>query len=307
MRRELTRVIKEHVDAAAGLTFRCVEGDNGTYYTTSPVAAGDPELCDGTRRHLEGPAKSAPWLPDRVDPEVINRFVRVRSYYEEKELLNYNMQTEVSRPLGISDQIRALIYDGKRFVGWVGVLRTDGGRYRTAQEDMLQGAIPSIRAVLTAADQMKYGAVEDGLFAVMTPEGEIEHASEAFGRWCEEDCRDYLRRRIRDIDASRDRENVQVRRGVEFRILRLDGSGMSVRYLVTVGRPELMRVCPRYWLTERQREIAEYVVAGATSREIAQTLELSPATVKTHMKNAYRRLGVSSRVELMTTLEAAGS
>lgn len=55
-------------------------------------------------------------------------------------------------------------------------------------------------------------------------------------------------------------------------------------------------------LTPRQREIAEYAIRGATSGEIARTLAISQATVRSHLKAIYTRLGVCSRVELANAL-----
>ncbi|GAA2523644.1 hypothetical protein Ahu01nite_056210 [Winogradskya humida] len=51
-------------------------------------------------------------------------------------------------------------------------------------------------------------------------------------------------------------------------------------------------------LTAQQDRIARMVAAGATNREIAQQLYLSPRTVDHHLRNVYARLGVRSRTEL---------
>ncbi|MCO5991703.1 helix-turn-helix transcriptional regulator, partial [Actinoallomurus spadix] len=51
-------------------------------------------------------------------------------------------------------------------------------------------------------------------------------------------------------------------------------------------------------LTPHQREIARLVAGGATNREIAARLVLSPRTVDHHLRNIFVRLGVRSRVEL---------
>lgn len=55
-------------------------------------------------------------------------------------------------------------------------------------------------------------------------------------------------------------------------------------------------------LSERQRAVAQYAAAGATSLQIAETLHLSAHTVRHHLKTVYRRLGVSSRLELSRAL-----
>ena len=51
-------------------------------------------------------------------------------------------------------------------------------------------------------------------------------------------------------------------------------------------------------LTEREREVLELVVAGRSSREIAEQFELSPRTVENHRARAMEKLRVGSAIEL---------
>lgn len=55
-------------------------------------------------------------------------------------------------------------------------------------------------------------------------------------------------------------------------------------------------------LTARQLEIAELASDGATIREVAGHLGLSSHTVRTHLRNIYRVLGVGNRLELAHSL-----
>ena len=58
-------------------------------------------------------------------------------------------------------------------------------------------------------------------------------------------------------------------------------------------------------LTGRELEVARLVVDRKTNREIAAELFLSGKTVETHMRNMFRKLGVSSRVEVARVVERA--
>ncbi|OKI03414.1 hypothetical protein A6A06_39435 [Streptomyces sp. CB02923] len=51
-------------------------------------------------------------------------------------------------------------------------------------------------------------------------------------------------------------------------------------------------------LTAQERLIAGKVAAGATSKEVGVMLFLSPRTIDTHLRNVYRKLGISSRRQL---------
>ncbi|MDA0184994.1 LuxR C-terminal-related transcriptional regulator [Solirubrobacter phytolaccae] len=59
-------------------------------------------------------------------------------------------------------------------------------------------------------------------------------------------------------------------------------------------------------LTPQERQVAALVARGATNREAAATLFVSPKTIETHLSHVYRKLGVRSRAELAHRL-AAGS
>ncbi|MEU7824565.1 LuxR C-terminal-related transcriptional regulator [Catellatospora sp. NPDC049133] len=66
------------------------------------------------------------------------------------------------------------------------------------------------------------------------------------------------------------------------------------------ARPRLTE--PDGELTPQQRQIARLAAQGATNREIAAQLFLSPRTVEHHLGNIFTRLGVRSRVELANLL-----
>lgn len=58
-------------------------------------------------------------------------------------------------------------------------------------------------------------------------------------------------------------------------------------------------------LSGREREIAQAFSAGETYQQIADRLCIAPSTVRTHLTTVYRKLGVSSKLELHRHFEGA--
>ena len=55
-------------------------------------------------------------------------------------------------------------------------------------------------------------------------------------------------------------------------------------------------------LTPREKEITALACLSYTNKEIAEQLIISPATVKTHLRNAKRKFGLRSKLELRKIL-----
>lgn len=55
----------------------------------------------------------------------------------------------------------------------------------------------------------------------------------------------------------------------------------------------------RYELTRRERQVAELVCRGQRNSSIATRLKVRPETVKTHVRNIYRKTGVKGKVLLV--------
>src|SRR6187397_2724248 len=80
--------------------------------------------------------------------------------------------------------------------------------------------------------------------------------------------------------------------------VRMVGLGM------TVFKPHEAPAGPP--LSEREREVLEAIASGATNREIAGVLFLSPHTVKEHTSSLYRKLKARNRAEAVQRAERLG-
>ena len=80
--------------------------------------------------------------------------------------------------------------------------------------------------------------------------------------------------------------------------VRAVGEGMTM-FVLKTDQPEPM-------LTEREREVLQLLGGGATNREIAEQLYLSPYTVKEHTSALYRKLGARNRAEAVLRAQRIG-
>jgi two-component system, NarL family, response regulator LiaR len=77
-----------------------------------------------------------------------------------------------------------------------------------------------------------------------------------------------------------------------------------VREAIGPGRIDRNRLRPvRSSLTGREWEVVDLLVEGATTEGIAGELQLSPATIRTHVKHILGKLGVHSRDEAVRHVE----
>jgi DNA-binding CsgD family transcriptional regulator len=71
---------------------------------------------------------------------------------------------------------------------------------------------------------------------------------------------------------------------------------------VRVNRRTAGRGSGPHGLTRREMEVARLIVDGNTNQQIAERLFVSPRTVETHISHIFAKLGVTSRVAIVSTL-----
>jgi PAS domain S-box-containing protein len=85
---------------------------------------------------------------------------------------------------------------------------------------------------------------------------------------------------------------------------------LSARFLdgpELLGRPEIpLPNDDGSGLTTREREVVRLVALGSNTRRIAAELCLSPATIRSHVRNAMRKTGTHTRAQLVARAIADG-
>lgn len=74
----------------------------------------------------------------------------------------------------------------------------------------------------------------------------------------------------------------------------------------TPPRPPDARSSALPALTDREREVLLLITAGASNETMAQTLAISPHTVRTHVQNLLAKLGVQNRLAAAAVARRSG-
>lgn len=204
---------------------------------------------------------------------------------------------------GLFSQQRLLVFEGRRLVCWAGLFRTRGTeKLGRTERRRLAPLVPAVKAALTAADRAeRRGLPTEVGDVVVRADGRVELASSEARKWlAHPSVRRALTRAVRRMDRGEMPDEVGLGPALA-RMVRLEGYG-ETRYLACIRPMPSLVLPPAQLLTPRQREIAELATRGSSAREIAELLETSPETVRTHLRNIYQRLEVGSRAELTRAL-----
>jgi DNA-binding CsgD family transcriptional regulator len=72
--------------------------------------------------------------------------------------------------------------------------------------------------------------------------------------------------------------------------------------LAAGARPRRTALTGPEALTSAERQVADLAAEGRSNRQIAQQLFVTQATVETHLRHAFHKLGITSRADLPTHL-----
>lgn len=91
----------------------------------------------------------------------------------------------------------------------------------------------------------------------------------------------------------------------EMLLSSIDNAVASV-YIIYSEQQQVLYSENSLGLTRREAETAEFIAKGYSNIEIASAMDISENTVKTHLANIYKKLGLNYRTELMSLLHKMG-
>ena len=259
------------------------EGDHARLvdvHARGPAEALPPLLA------LDGQPLPGPWTASLPPPGALGRLWKVRRG-------QCGLHDGVVRAMGWRDDRRLLIDDGDRLIGFVAWL---------SREPVSRRAVDQLGAGADALKQAVIAWARDGLHKtgrrwnlLFTQDGALDNATPGVRDWLTPREAAALGAWVRDLARGEALPEARIH-GLPAEALKLDGE--PPRYLVQVTVPGRPRLDPFCTLTHMQRVVAELASVGATAAEIGRHCDISPETVRRHLKQAYARLGVASRAEV---------
>ena len=116
----------------------------------------------------------------------------------------------------------------------------------------------------------------------------------------------HLRRGIRvRLGVCIDTDATQIPLDLVLHVEQHDGNDLAIRVESTNDRQRETEVKGRAaTLTPRERRVIDVVAMGKETNEIARILQISPATVRTHVRNAMEKVGAHTRAQLIAIVLA---
>ncbi len=258
---------------------------------------------DGFRRFVRRApvdyAQYDPLKPERPQRNVALRLVDLEAAPRRPIVMGFLKTWGIDR-----DQLRALVCDGPRLLGWVGVFRDE--RFSENERRRLQWLVPPLRRRLRLERQLGQSALNAAIVLaaievipaaafVVSAAGRIVHANRVGCALLERD-RTGTTRWL--IDATR-------RNTLDASCTALSMPGVATHYLVTRTTlagdpaPRIGAATAQWQLSPRQAQVLDLVVRGMPNKTIAAALRCAESTIEIHVSALLRRAGAASRAELI--------
>ncbi len=237
------------------------------------------------------------WSIQRPAPLLLNQFSLLDQDVEREGLSRSPIWDNLYTPFEIDDQLRALVFDGAKLVGWLGAWRHGReARFSASEQEALNRERSHIFRAVRLIDSLKREQLSaDTLFAVCDDAGAIQHASEALRGWLTTPRLDLLSAHLRTLTPAALSHPGVLISGIVLRPLRLlELPG----WLVVPGPSSALTLQPSRLLSPRQLEVARLLSVGFTENEAADELDVDVNTIRFYRKSIFKLLNIQAKLEL---------
>jgi DNA-binding CsgD family transcriptional regulator len=288
IREALARDLMQASACSVGLYYNVATVDGELTYTDC-----DPFGPEERVAHLRA-CRGRP-LSDFVDysPSMLTR---INAFCEQTpdEWPGNRMLETLWNPMGAVSVLGMSAVVGGELVGWIGSYRIEGeARHGEPLVAAMQPRADAYVHCLAVASSLDGSVAGDRAIVLLSADGDTRFASAEGERWMAEPAfADRLRERIRSGELAPFWAS-----GAIVRVTRVEGDEGAL-LCAEIAPSEAWAMPPLARMSRQKRLVAELAAFGATAAEVGRTLEISPETVRAHLKQIYAELGVGSRVEL---------
>jgi DNA-binding CsgD family transcriptional regulator len=232
---------------------------------------------------------------------------------------------DIFRPLGLGDELRAVLRVGGACWGYICLHRETGAPFSSQDVLYVRRLAPhlaeGIRAGLLISTLDVADVADAPGLVVVAPDGSLISTTAAGERWLgelghpEPERRGLpiaihaLAARLQGAEAEAGLPRVRMRtRAGRWAVLhasRLATPGTHA-VAVIIEEPSPAELAPvlmmAYGLTKQEQAVTALVCRGLSTHELANRLHITPNTVQDHLKSIFEKTGVSSRRELVTVI-----
>jgi DNA-binding CsgD family transcriptional regulator len=232
---------------------------------------------------------------------------------------------DIFRPLGLGDELRAVLRAGGVCWGVICLHREAGGRFSEDEVLYVRRLAPhlagAIRAGLLLASVEPADVIDSPGLVVVAGDGSVASITEAGERWLDELQRPgsgrHLPMEVRALAATLQRSEVGAIGLPRVRVRTRAGSWavLHASRLTIAGAPAVAVIIEEpspaalapllmmaYGLTRQEQAVTRLVCRGLSTRELADRLHITPNTLQDHLKSIFDKTGVSSRRELVAAI-----
>ena len=307
LRREILTVIFNEVEADGAAVWHARQIGDEDY-----IGVGD--VSDGDAAAVSIDAFPPRLVPDRISARIRNPDPRDRERFRscESETNNSFQNLQFLDPSNseqfsnsersFRDGMGVLVFSKSCFTGWIGLWRREPrGCFSAAERERLDGKIPQLRTLLSDALSLETESYKEQAGTLLLRlDGVITHMSPTVERWFTDDHRDQLVNYVKNRGLAHFGGKSHFLFGMHATVAPLTGLNAEPVYMIKLASAKLPCICLESVLTPAQQEVAELAAEGKSSDEIADILTRSPHTIKTHLRDIYQRLDISSRFDLVT-------